>query len=370
MRSDYYTAGKEAPMNPKISVCIPAYNAAEFISRAITSVLTQTFSEFELIIIDDKSFDDTGKIVSSFNDERIRYILNEKTVGPAANFNKCIASAQTDYIYLFHADDIMLPENLAIKFRTLEKYIHVGMIYSNAYIIDENDKVLKKYTEKQYRDISIKPGLAYVRRLLAGLNTICAPSVMVRKKYYSLVGGYDERLTHMCDWEMWARISAYCRVAYVPIPLIMYRKHTGAHSNDFAGGLKQLEEYFNAQIFYIDKVFKQARKTRLLRHMTLIEYVLCASGGCVRALYSGKIYAAKKYLIFLFRIIWEIAKGVKESLWGIRYLLCCLWVKITKRNFKLYKYIYLTTHLNIRNDDFKAVTDSTYLQSRETLIRL
>src|SRR5919198_3077073 len=127
----------------KISVCIPTCNGAEFVAKAVESVLAQTFTDFELLIVDDNSADTTVDIVRSFTDPRIRVHQNGKRLGIPGNWNRCLSLAQGEYICLFHQDDLMLPENLACKVRVLASDTTVGFVHSAAEILIETSAPVK-----------------------------------------------------------------------------------------------------------------------------------------------------------------------------------------------------------------------------------
>jgi len=118
---------------PKVSVCIPTYNCGNFLSHAIDSVLNQTFTDYELIICDNASIDDTEEIVKSYSDRRIRYFRNPTNLGMVGNWNRCIEKSTGKHVYILHADDLMLPENLDEKVRILDSNHSVGLVHSNYY---------------------------------------------------------------------------------------------------------------------------------------------------------------------------------------------------------------------------------------------
>ena len=101
---------------------IPTYNHATYLRESIQSVLDQTFPDFELIIVDDASVDDTPEIVQSFGDKRIRCYRNLKNIGQTPNWNRCLELARGEYITIFHDDDVMLPENLSMKVKAFENH--------------------------------------------------------------------------------------------------------------------------------------------------------------------------------------------------------------------------------------------------------
>lgn len=116
---------------PTVSIIIPTYNRSQLIARAVKSVLNQTYQNFELIIIDDGSTDNTRELVTSFNDERIRYIRHEENKGEAAARNTGLKAARCDYIAYQDSDDEWLPEKLARQIELLQDASpEVGVIYT------------------------------------------------------------------------------------------------------------------------------------------------------------------------------------------------------------------------------------------------
>ena len=139
---------------PQVSVIIPTYNRAHLLSRAIKSVLNQTFQDFEIIIVDDASTDDTDKLVVSFHDSRVRYIQHEKNHGGGAVRNSAIKQAQGDYIAFLDSDDEWLPEKLEKQMKlfngTSKK---VGLVSAGA--VDIRNQIPYAYYIPKFRgDIS------------------------------------------------------------------------------------------------------------------------------------------------------------------------------------------------------------------------
>lgn len=128
-------------MNPKVSVIIPAYNAAAFISEAVTSVLTQDFSDFELIVINDGSSDATGDILDRFSDPRLR-VIHQKNCGLAVTRNLGIASARADIISFLDADDRWRPGKLSSDMAILDAAPEVGIVFTNFVRFEEEGRFL------------------------------------------------------------------------------------------------------------------------------------------------------------------------------------------------------------------------------------
>ena len=239
--------------SPIVSVCIPAYNGERFIKYAIASVLTQTFTDWELIICDDCSNDNTAKIVDSFSDSRIRFYINPKNLGISANFNRCIEFSKGNYIYIFAQDDVMCSTNLEKKVKLLNENPKVGMVYSNAYKIDEKGEIVCKYWAGVHDEDFVQDGSSYLKSSLFRNNAICCPTVMVRKECYNKVGGYDLRLTFTLDFEMWMRIALHYNIAYLSEPLIYYRRHSDNYTHKHTKNLGGIKEDYLARKIVIEK---------------------------------------------------------------------------------------------------------------------
>jgi glycosyltransferase involved in cell wall biosynthesis len=210
-------------MEPKVSVIIPCYNYADFLKICLESVLNQTFQDFEVIIVDDASTDYTAEIVLSYKDHRIKYIRHERNLGPSAAFNTGINLSQGKYIAIIGADDIMKPENLSEKVKILENYPEIGLVHSNAEIIDETGQVIG-LARKLIAPNKVEIEKKLFDRLLYG-NFIIASSVVARRDCYQKVGAYDTNLRHAEDWDMWLRLAYHYDFGYINSPLIQYRFH-------------------------------------------------------------------------------------------------------------------------------------------------
>ena len=128
---------------PFVSVCIPVFNGVNYIKDCINSVLKQSYTNFELLIVDNCSIDETQSLVENYNDERIRYIRNNLNIGALNNFNKCIEMAAGEYFVLLPHDDILLPGALQEFVSALENK-NIGFVYSAMQVIDENGNTLHK----------------------------------------------------------------------------------------------------------------------------------------------------------------------------------------------------------------------------------
>lgn len=256
---------------PKVSVCIPTYNYGNFLSHAIDSVLNQTFTDYELIICDNASIDDTEEIVKSYSDRRIRYFRNSTNLGSTKNFNKCIEKSTGKYVYILHADDVMLPENLDEKVRILDSNPSVGLVHSNYYVINASGKNLREslILEETSTKQMIEDGLSVFRRLITGGDFICAPTVMVKRECYNKVGYFNPTLLYSPDWEMWMRIALEYDIAYIPTPLIIRRLHKEQATHRYHGKL-----FDSIEEFHLKKNMLEQIKNRINDYEKLREKVL------------------------------------------------------------------------------------------------
>lgn len=227
--------------NPTISVIIPTYNRASLLNRSIKSVLNQTFHDFELIVVDDGSTDNTKELINEFmkNDPRIRYIWQENSGGPTKPINAGIKKSKGDYITILGSDDEILPEKLEKqikKFDSVSK--NVGLIYCGLQYIPENKN-------KQSKTIIPKLRGNLFTELLKG-SFIGGITPLIKKECFQKLGLFDTSLPSGEDWDMWIRISKNYEFDYVPEALAIYHIHG-----------KQISANFNDTIEGFQKILKK-----------------------------------------------------------------------------------------------------------------
>lgn len=209
---------------PKVSVCIPNYNQGRFIGAAIQSVLNQTYKDFELIIVDNCSADNSEEVVKSFSDPRIRFYKNEKNIGMTRNWNRCISLAKGGYICILCADDVYLPHFLEKASSILDSNPTVGLVHSACKMIDADGKITGVFWPRNWKKDYIENGRNVLKRTALD-NFASFPTVMIRRRCFEILGGFDEDLSYAPDWEMWTCIALHYAVAYIAEPLACYRSH-------------------------------------------------------------------------------------------------------------------------------------------------
>jgi len=202
---------------PKISIVMAAYNEEQDIGRAIESILAQTFTNWELIVIDDGSTDTTADIVRRYaaEDSRIHLVCNETNLELSESLNKGIGLAQADLIARADADDINLPERLSKQYEFLQVHNEIDVLGTAAYLLDETGRRVKTYSHPlTHAELE---GLPFIK------IPFFHPSVMIRRKFFNTAGLYDPHYPNAEDKELWLRgISIGCRYANLPEPLIEY----------------------------------------------------------------------------------------------------------------------------------------------------
>ena len=179
---------------PKISVCMPVYNGSAYIAFAIQSVLSQTYKDFQLIVCDNCSTDNTEEIVRNFKDPRITYERNARNLGLVGNANRCLELAEGEYVYIFHHDDIMFPENLELKARILDEHPKVGLVHSDALLIDQEGKTLDLSYFKDSKADYIEDGRKVFQRYIMNMHigaSFFIGSVLARRDCYLKLGGFN-----------------------------------------------------------------------------------------------------------------------------------------------------------------------------------
>ena len=244
---------------PRVSVCIPVRNGADYIAEALESVLAQTFGDFELLVVDNCSTDDTETIVRRYTDRRLRYIRNAKNLGLVGNANRCLHLASSEYVCLFHHDDVMLPENLARKVSVLDSHPGVGFVHSNVLVVDPKGRRVAGdiWAEDSRRDY-VEPGRVVFPKFLLEMpraSSIFIGAVLARRSVYRRMGGFRDELPHCNDSEMWMRMMLFFDVACIGEPLVKYRVHGTSTSSSWGDSmsLPYLREHYEAVRLLFDR---------------------------------------------------------------------------------------------------------------------
>ncbi len=208
---------------PKVSVIIPAYNAMNYLSETLDSVLNQTFEDFEVLIINDGSKDRIVQWFSELRDSRVQLISQENQRIAAAR-NTGISHAKGEYIAFLDADDLWEPTKLEVQVRFLEEHPSVGIVHTWTRLIDPQSQPTGRILTSQAEGNPWKH--------LLQKNTIVTSSVMIRSVCLQTVGGFSPDLHYCEDTDLWIRLAASYTFGIIKEPLTSYRLHPGTLSTN------------------------------------------------------------------------------------------------------------------------------------------
>lgn len=204
---------------PLVSVNMPVYNGERFVGEAITSILAQRFSDFELVIVDDGSTDKTAEIIRGFHDLRVKLVQNNKNLGLAKARNAAVKASKGKYIAILDGDDIAYPERLRKQVDFLEENPSYCLVCSCIDEIDSSGNVIGK-KPYQIKDREIQSALFFT-------NFIAQSSVMLRKEMLPSADPYDIAFPPAEDYHLWVRMAAKHPMHIISEPLVKYRLHEG-----------------------------------------------------------------------------------------------------------------------------------------------
>lgn len=218
---------------PTVSVCIPTYRGAAHIAETIESALAQTFTDFELLIVDDASPDETGQVVARYRDARLRYVRSERNAGVEENWNRCLRFARGRYFKLLPHDDLIAPDCLAREVAVLEADHdeRLALVFCARRIIDSRSRAVM--TRRYPRSSSgVIPARAVVRNCIcSGTNLLGEPGgVLFRMALAKRVGAFDASLRIVTDLDYWFRLLLHGDAYYLPERLASFRISQGAWS--------------------------------------------------------------------------------------------------------------------------------------------
>lgn len=231
---------------PQVSVIIPANNAMTYLPETVESVLRQTFTDFEVLIVNDGSSDHIVEWASQQIDSRVK-LISQENQGVSVARNTGIAHAQGEYIAFLDADDLWEPPKLEKQVRCLEDNPAVGLVHTWMAVIDEQGKPTGR--------VITSDAEGEVWKQLVEKNTVACSSVMVRRCCFQTVGVFLPRQhkypVDVEDWEMWIRIAARYPFAVIKEPLMHYRQHPNSTSKNW----QSIEQAYRV---VIEKAFHRA----------------------------------------------------------------------------------------------------------------
>lgn len=212
---------------PTVTVCIPTYNYAHYLDGAIASVLDQTYEDFELLIADDVSSDDTAAVVARhLDDPRVRFMPNDVNRGMFANFNRCIEAASGRYIKFLMADDWLASTFLERMVALMEEHSSIDLATAGGWVIDGDGTVYGEELQR-FGDGPVVATDRVIRESARGFNPVGMPTcTLVRTTAMRAAGGFDASYTPASDIALWFRLLNGSDLGFVPEPLSFLRIHS------------------------------------------------------------------------------------------------------------------------------------------------
>lgn len=243
--------------NKKVSIIIPTYNAARFIKETIDSALAQTYSNIEVVIVNDGSTDNTEEVIKDYlSDKKIIYVKQENG-GISKARNRGVANSSGEYIAFLDADDIALLNRITEQVKFFEENPEYGVIYSNF------QSFYHSYPEKllSYKRIGCAGNIL---RPLLHYSFICPSTVMITKSVFVAVGGFDSSFRDAEDWDLWRRLSySGTLFGYIKKPLVITR----LNSNSLSGFHNQVRMK-KMNLLSFEKFFAQMKPSELIEYDT------------------------------------------------------------------------------------------------------
>lgn len=290
MRSPFRMGSSQRPL---VSVILPVYNGERFLHRALDSILGQSFTDFELIVVDDASTDRTPSILGDYKDPRIVKLANSENVGQTRSLNRGLQIARGGLVARHDADDISHPDRLRLQVESMQachKLVLLGTAYER---IDRQGRVLE----------TVRPPTAnesLQKRLERG-NIFCHGSVMMRRELVEKVGGYNEYFKVTQDYDLWLRLAEHGELANLPQVLYQFRFDEASVSRQKRG----------LQLAYRQLAWELARERRAgQRERSLPDNVLVAFPPEPERLFGD---ARRSAYLYYAAGQWEMAAAMLEQ---------------------------------------------------------
>lgn len=228
-----------------VSVVMPTYNRGNLLLHAVSSVLCQTYTDFELIIVDDGSTDGTQQLLGQLTDSRIKYIY-QSNAGISSAMNTGLRAASGTYVARLDSDDEWLPRMLEEAVRVLDEQPSVGLVYAKAQAFDLQGNIRPQVigAPPKFPDDILKS-------ILCG-DFVCTITAVIRKELLDQVGPFEETLKGNEDWDMWIRLANVCKFAFIDTVLAHFRTHPGRITGPSSEFFSDISE---GRFHLLDKAF-------------------------------------------------------------------------------------------------------------------
>lgn len=260
---------------PRVSVIIPSYNRADMVMDAVDSVLRQTFADWELIVVDDGSQDNTREVIAAVRDERVRYIYQDNQGLPGAR-NSGIRAARGEYVAFLDSDDVFLPHKLAVQVAAMDARPELGLLAGGFIEVDRELRPLR-----EVRPWETQPTLELIDWVKG--CPFCPGAPLVRRDWLEKAGLFDERMPFVEDWDLWLRMSTLgCRMDWLPQAVCYYRIHGG-------NMVRQAILMKNGMLTMFDKLYARDDLPEGVLRLRENSYAYAYLNGAARAFAAGDV---------------------------------------------------------------------------------
>jgi glycosyltransferase involved in cell wall biosynthesis len=312
---------------PLVSICIPVFNGEKTIRKTIDSIINQTYKNLEIIIVDNCSMDSTVAIVQEFNDSRVQLIQNaiHLPVGEY-NWNRCFQYVHGEFIALFHADDVYLPQMVSQQIETFKNFPSVGGIFTRGNIINEHDEIIGEVLLPP----AIKTGEPFMYfqllpSILENGDFLLCPSAMIRSDLYKKLSPFRyDRFGSASDLDMWLRMTKCAPGLILNDKLMNYRISRTQGTHVLNHGRTHEADFFRV----MDSHIAQNNETDAILIKSMNKYNISKFGDQIHCIRNSLVKKDLK----------EFTRQIKQVLW-IRYL------KILMRNPQLINFQFLKQEL-------------------------
>ncbi len=295
-------------MDPLVSIVVPVYNAQNFVTQTIESLLAQTYKHIEIIAIDDGSTDESYARLQPFQ-SRIK-IIQQKNIGQAATLNKGWSMSSGEIIGYLSADDRIKPKCIEILVSKLVLMPEVGAVYPDYDLIDPEGKVLKKITAEEFDYNEVIN------------NLVCppGPGLLFRKKYFEKFGGWNSEYRQMPDFEYWLRIGQECKFTRIEQNLAEFRLHEESQTHS-APSQEKANEPIKIMFEFFNGLAPSANFNKLKSKSLASSYLLSAKLNLRAERWGVGIDQLLKSMSFDVTVLlrWRSVKMILSGMFGRLY---------------------------------------------------
>ena len=283
---------------PRVSVCLLTYNRAHLLSQTLDSLLGQSHSDFDLIINDDRSTDDTEKVCREYarRDQRVSYLKNPRNLGYAGNQNAAILRATTDYVAIVHDGDVYRRDLIEKWTRALVEHPSAAFVFNALEAMDQEGRVRRVYRHPYGSHVR---GIDLFDEMIHRPDSPIFGIVMVRRSCVESVGPFDHRFRVLADVDMWLRLLLRYDAAYIAEPLLRIAPREANHRNNSTNWTVRREHELIYALNTVRRCSGDPLRTAelrreiepMLRQVRILALLSCLRHASLRGVLSGLVYS-------------------------------------------------------------------------------